>query len=182
MFEMKAQMDTILFEFKKQQLAEEQEEKISIAPGKANANLMKTIKSVVEQEMSDKLRTLSIENERLREAVKKTNDLYGAQESKIKNLETKVKKLETQDKAERITESKFKALEQKVAGLVDKWERLSDRVQQIVDVSEKRVKIISEKWDKDQEINMRKDQRLQELETWKEEHNSFHGRVTQWIL
>jgi hypothetical protein len=114
LFELKQQITSIQTEMQKKQRAEEDEDKNSKGLGKTNKNLIKTIRSVVEQEMSDKLRTLSIENERLRESLKKTQDLCEAFEGRVKGLEAKLKKFEQQEKAVKVAEGKFKAVQSEV--------------------------------------------------------------------
>ena len=57
------------------------DEKQAKPAGKANANIVETIKNVVEQQLTDKLRDLNIQNGRLQEDLKKA-------QSKIDDLET----------------------------------------------------------------------------------------------
>ena len=101
LFELKEQLTTIQSEMqKKVQHAVDEEDKNSKGAGKANGNMIKTIKSIVEQEMADKLRTLSIENERLRERAKKAEEMSEMHAAKIKTLEQKIKKVWPDDKGQ----------------------------------------------------------------------------------
>ena len=121
LFELRSQLSDVQASLEKQaQRAEAESDKQSKGAVKMNNNLISTIKSIVEQQMAEKIRSLSIENERLRESGKKASDLCDAHENKIKALEVKIKKLEQHDKAEKVTEAKFKTLEGKMASLESK--------------------------------------------------------------
>lgn len=116
LFELKTQLSEVQAGLAKQaQRTEAENDRQSRGPGKPSAHMISTIKTIVEQQMSDKLRDLSIENERLKETVKKSNDMCAALGREVQVLEIKVKKLEQQGKTEKVTEAKFKAVQDEMS-------------------------------------------------------------------
>ena len=91
LFELKAKIEAFLAGMQKQQRTEDDEDKNGKGFGKLNKNSIKAIKSVVEQEISDPLRTLSIEIQRLRDDVKAANARTEASEAKNRALEARAK-------------------------------------------------------------------------------------------
>ena len=181
LFELKEQLSTIQSEMqKKTHQAEDEDSQNSKGPVKVNANLIKTIKTVVQQEMADKLRSLSIENERLRESAKKANELGEAQEAKVKTLEAKVKKLELQEKV-KTGEARIKALEGKVTQLNEHKEKTVETLDEHERQSNRNVKAYDAAITELQTGELNLDERLQDLETWQSEHVSLHDVLSRWL-
>lgn len=96
---------------------EKQAESEQTKPGKGappgNKNMIATIKNVVQQELSEKLRDLSVRNERLEANVKKSEGRNDTLESKVKTLESKLKNAEqrNQNLQEKFSNSYVKVLE-----------------------------------------------------------------------
>ena len=71
----------------------------NVKPGKgaaapSNKSMIATIKTVVQQELSEKIRDLSVHTERLRADVMGVKSAKEASDKKVKTLETKLKKAE----------------------------------------------------------------------------------------
>jgi hypothetical protein len=117
LFELKKHISSIQAEMQKQQRPEDEERKNSKAPVKGNANLVSTIKSVIDQEMAGKLRDFEIKFDRLSERCKKAEDSNAALAAKNHALEQEMKKLKQQSKTEKITDGKFNTLQNQMTRL-----------------------------------------------------------------
>lgn len=92
--EVKAQLE------KQSRQAEAEQSKANKGAPQANKNVITTIKTVVQQELSDKLRDLSVRNDRLQSDLKQANGKMEALEIKVRTLETQLKKSEGRNQSE----------------------------------------------------------------------------------
>ena len=113
LFDLKSQLSDVQASLAKQAQRSEaaENEKQAKGAGKPSSNMIGTIKNVVEQQMSDKLRDLTIRLDRLKESAKKDREAHANQ---VKAMEAKLKKLEQQDKTEKSYDAKIKVLEKKM--------------------------------------------------------------------
>lgn len=93
-----------------------EQNKIGKGPPQGSKNMIATIKTVVQQELSEKLRDLSVCNERLESSLKKANVRTDALETKNKTLEAKLKKADEriQRLQEKMSSARIESLERVV--------------------------------------------------------------------
>ncbi|KAK3703732.1 hypothetical protein LTR37_014310 [Vermiconidia calcicola] len=118
-----------LMEYEKYQKQEARrvaaEEEMQTKPvGKPNANMVQTIKTIVEQRLADKVRDMEIQRGRFEAELKKVQAGNEGQEKKIKNLESRLNKSEDRNK---VLESRLNKVDGRNQALESKVETCEDR-------------------------------------------------------
>ena len=96
LFELKAQLSEVQGGLAKQaQRAEAENDKQTKGPGKPSGSMISTVKTIIEQQMADRLRDITIRLDRVKDTARKDREAIATQ---IKGLESKVKKLSSKTK------------------------------------------------------------------------------------
>ena len=112
MFELTKQLSELQTQTQKQASHPEGDGEVAgKAQGKPNTNMIKTIKSVVEQQLSDKLRDMTILNQRLEERLKKSEATIQSLEAKVQTFDKYIKQNKKVDASNQAVEAKMIALE-----------------------------------------------------------------------
>lgn len=180
LFELKTQLSEVQAGLSKQaQRAEAENDKhTKAATAKPSGNMISTIKTVVEQQMSDKLRDLTIRLDRVKESVKKDREAHAAQ---IKALEAKVKKLEQQYKTEKSLETKLKVLEKKMKQMEEDRPTVAAQAKQKHEISTAVTGFSKARLDALEDCKNAHAARLRQLETWKLSHVQHHSTIDPYF-
>jgi myosin heavy subunit len=176
LFELKSQLSDVQASLTKQAQRSEaaDNEKQAKGPGKPSGNMVSTIKNVVQQEMSDKLRDLTIRLDRVKESVKKDREAHLNQ---IKSLETKVKKLGQQDKTEKAYDAKIKVLEKKLKQLEEYKPSAAAQAKQNVQINNAVTGFNKARLDALEDCKNAHATRIHQLELWKAAHVQQHSSI-----
>jgi hypothetical protein len=176
LFELKSQLSDVQASLSKQAQRSEiaDNDKQAKGAGKPSGNMISTIKNVVQQEMSDKLRDLTIRLDRLKESVKKDCEAHLNQ---VKALEAKVKKLEQQDKTEKAYYAKIKVLEKKLKQLEENQPTTAAQAKHNLQINNAVTGFNKARLDAFEDCKNAHAARIHQLELWKAAHVQHHSSI-----
>ena len=172
LFELKTQLSDVQAGLAKQaQRAEAENDKQTKGAAKPSSSMISTVKTIVEQQMADRLRDLTIRLDRVKETAKKDREASGAL---TKALEVKVKKLEQHDKTDKAYEAKIRVLEKKVKQLDEDKPSVAAQAKQNVQINGAVTGFNKARLDALEDCKNAHAARLHQLETWKQTHAQYH--------
>jgi hypothetical protein len=176
LFELKSQLSDVQASLAKQAQRSESadNDKQAKGPGKPSGNMISTIKNVVQQEMSNKLRDLTIRLDRVKDSVKKDREAHANQ---VKGLEAKVRKLEQQDKTEKSYDAKIKVLEKKLKQLEENQPSAAAQARQNLQINNAVTGFNKARLDALEDCKNAHAARIHQLELWKAAHVQHHSSI-----
>ena len=179
LFDLKSQLSDVQASLAKQaQRAEAEEDKKTGGTGKPSGSMINTVKTIVQTQMSDKLRDITIRLDRIKDSIKKDRETHDTQ---FKALEVKVKKLELQDKAEKGSDAKMKALEKKVKQLEENNPTPAAQAKQAQQLDNAVSGFNKARLDALEDCKTAHAARIQKLETWRVTHGQAHIGINSRI-